>query len=376
MGTVDNCVHEVGEAVEEPVNALKEQLPQQDKLNIDETGWKKAGKRRWLWTFVAPNFTFFQIAQSRGKKVLEEILGQFFPGIITSDRLRSYRSYQMAGWQICLAHLIREAKGLSQSDDPATSRFGYWIRRELKLASLWKKGKAKSLEMNACKARLRRACLLNQDREDKHVRNLARAILKDWEAVTLFTRVEDISPTNNVAEQSLRSLVIARKICFGNHSEKGLVTTARLRTVVATARMRGVDVWDYLAHALVHYRSGQPVPLLDLSSGWTVTLLDIVFALALQELFGVPMGDDLGPSGLEDVGAEDMIGMVLSKDDPLDGLAGCRCFDKPQDCQGRRVSPSGINDDDTFFCDHKPCVNSYRVCQIQDGVHVVGQSHV
>jgi hypothetical protein len=269
LGTVDNCVHEVGEAVEEPVNALKEQLPQQDKFNIDETGWKKAGKGRWLWTFVAPNFTFFHIAQSRGKKVLEEILGQFFPGIITSDRFRSYRFDQMAGWQICLAHLLREAKGLSQSGDPTTSRFGYWIRRKLKLMiNLWKKGKAKSLEMNACKARLRRrACLLSQDSEDKHVRNLARAMLKDWEAVILFTRVEGISPTNNVAERSLRSLVIARKISFGNDSEKGLVTTARLRTVVATVRMRGVDVWDYLAYALVHYRSGQSVPLLDLSSG-------------------------------------------------------------------------------------------------------------
>jgi transposase len=200
--------------------------------------------------------------------VLKEILGQFFPGIITSDRFRSYRFYQMAGWQICLAHLIREAKGLSQSGDPTTSRFGDWIRRKLKLMiSLWKKGKAKSLEMNACKARLRRACLLAQDSKDKHVRNLARAISKDWEAVTLFTRVEGISPTNNVAERSLRSLVIARKISFGNHSEKGLITTARLRTVVATVRMRGVDVWDYLAHALVHYRSGQSVPLLDLSSG-------------------------------------------------------------------------------------------------------------
>jgi len=133
------------------------------------------------------------------------------------------------------------------------------------MIGLWKKGKAKSLEMNACKARLRRACLLSQDSEDKHVRNLVRAILKDWEAVTLFTGVEGISPTNNVAERSLRSLVIARKICFGNHSEKGLVTTARL--IVATVRMRGVDVWDYLAHALVHYRSGQPVPVLGLSSG-------------------------------------------------------------------------------------------------------------
>ena len=268
LGTVDNCVHEVGEAVEEPVNVLKEQLPQQDKLNIDETGWKKAGEKRWLWAFVASNFTFFQIVKSRSKKVLEEILGEFFPGIITSDRFSVYRSYRMAGWQICLAHLIREAKGLAQSDDPATSCFGYWIRRELKLMiSLWKKGEARSLEMNACKARLRRACLLSQDSEDRHVRNLARAILKNWESVTLFTRVEGISPTNNVAERSLRSLVIARKISFGNHSEKGLVTTACLRTVVATARMRGLNVWDYLTHALVQYRSGQPVPLLDISSG-------------------------------------------------------------------------------------------------------------
>ena len=268
LGTVDNCVHEVGAAVEEPVNVLKERLSQQDRLNIDETGWKKAGERRWLWAFVASNFTFFQIAKSRSKKVLEEILGEFFPGIITSDRFSAYRSYRMAGWQICLAHLIREAKGLAQSNDPATSRFGYWIRRELKLMiSLWKKEKTKSLEMNACKARLRRACLLSQDSGDKHVRNLARAILKDWEAVTLFTRVEGISPTNNVAERSLHSLVVARKICFGNHSEKGLVTTARLRTVVATAKMRGVNVWDYLTHALVQYRSGQPVPLLDISSG-------------------------------------------------------------------------------------------------------------
>ncbi len=69
----------------------------------------------------------------------------------------------------------------------------------------------------------------------------------------------------DVAEQSLRSLVIAS--CLGNHSEKGLVTTAHLRTVVATAKMRRINVWDYFTHALVQYRSNQPVPLLDLSSG-------------------------------------------------------------------------------------------------------------
>ena len=269
LGTIDNCIHEVGNAVKGPVEALREELAQQAGLNIDETGWKKDGERRWLWTFVAPTLTFFHIAESRGKEVLVDILGERFDGIIGSDRYSAYRSYEKGGWQVCLAHLIREAKGLSQSSDPATSRFGFWVRRELKLMiKLWKKGQSKSPEMNSCKARLKRACYLQQDSPNKHARRLADGIVKDWEAVILFTRVEHIPPTNNIAERSLRQSVIARKITFGNHSEKGLRTTERLRTIVATAKMRGIDAWTYLAHALTQHRTGQPVPLLQSPSSW------------------------------------------------------------------------------------------------------------
>lgn len=269
LGTIDNCIHEVGNAVKGPVETLREELAQQAGLNIDETGWKKDGERRWLWTFVAPTLTFFHIAESRGKKVLEDILGERFDGIIGSDRYSAYRAYDKGGWQVCLAHLIREAKGLSQSSDPVTSRFGFWVRSELKLMiRLWRKGKAKSLEMNSCKARLKRACYLQQDTPDKYARTFARGILKDWEAVTLFTKVEHVPPTNNIAERSLRQSVIARKITFGNHSEKGLRTTERLRTIVATAKVRGIDAWTYLAHALTQHRAGQPVPLPQTSQSW------------------------------------------------------------------------------------------------------------
>ena len=268
LGTIDNCVHEVGNAVKGPVEAIREELIQQAGLNIDETGWKKNGKRRCLWTFVAPTLTFFHIAETRGKKVLVAILGERFDGIIVSDRYKVYRSYEKGGWQVCLAHLIREAKALSQSPDPATARFGFWARRELKLMiKLWKKGKANSLQMNSCKARLSRACRLQRASPDKHARRLANAILNDWEAVTLFTTVEGVSPTNNAAERSLRQSVIARKISFGNHSDKGAATTERLRTIVATAKLRGIDTWDYLAHALTQHRMGQPVPLLQASQG-------------------------------------------------------------------------------------------------------------
>ena len=145
LGSVDNRVpsgcHEVGDALESPVSQLKEQLPQEAKLHIDETGWKKAGERRRLWVFVAPTFTFFHIAGTRGKKVLREILGENFLGFIISDCYSSYRSYHdLSRWHICLAHLIRKAKGLSLCEDPEASRFGHWVRRELKLMiSLWKK---------------------------------------------------------------------------------------------------------------------------------------------------------------------------------------------------------------------------------------------
>lgn len=263
LGTIDNCIHEVGDAIEKPVNTLREELAQQDRLNIDETGWKKAGVKMWLWTFVAPGMNFFHIAESRSKKVLEEILGERFDGIIGSDRYGVYQSYEKGGWQVCLAHLIREARGLSQSPNDDSSRFGFRVTRELKLMiKLWQKDKSKSLQMNSCKARLARACHPQRDGPDKYARRLANAILKNWEAVTLFTRVERVVPTNNVAERSLRQSVIARKISFGSRSDKGISTTSRLRTIVTTANMRGIDSWDYLTHALTQHRAGQPVPSL------------------------------------------------------------------------------------------------------------------
>lgn len=264
LGTIDNRIQEVGEALEEAVCEIQRQLPKEEKLNIDETGWKKGGQRRWLWVFVASSFTFFHIAGGRGKKVLREILGERFLGYIISDCYGSYCSYHGFGcWQVCLAHLIRRAKELAQSEGCEVSCFGYWVQRGLKqMIYLWRKKRNDSVEMELCKAGLKRCCELNKESENRGVRKLARTILRHWKAVVVFTEVEGIPPTNNIAERSLRSMVIARKISYGNHSERGLVTTARLRTVVATCKMRGINVWNYLTDVLTQYRIGLPVPSL------------------------------------------------------------------------------------------------------------------
>jgi transposase len=61
-----------------------------------------------------------------------------------------------------------------------------------------------------------------------------------------FLRRPGVPPTNNHSEQSLRYLVIFRKICFGNRSDSGLKTHSILPSLVQTARRQGVHPRRFL----------------------------------------------------------------------------------------------------------------------------------
>jgi hypothetical protein len=75
-----------------------------------------------------------------------------------------------------------------------------------------------------------------------------RTFLTGPEKKFLFTflRRRDVPPTNNHAEQSLRHLVIFRKICFGTRSDSGLKTHSILPSLVQTARRQGVHPRRFL----------------------------------------------------------------------------------------------------------------------------------
>jgi hypothetical protein len=75
-----------------------------------------------------------------------------------------------------------------------------------------------------------------------------RTFLAGPEQKFLFTflRRPGVPPTNNHAEQSLRHLVIFRKICFGTRSESGLKTHSILPSLVQTARRQGAHPMKFL----------------------------------------------------------------------------------------------------------------------------------
>jgi hypothetical protein len=75
-----------------------------------------------------------------------------------------------------------------------------------------------------------------------------RAYLIGPEQKNLFTflRIPGVPPTNNHAEQSLRKMVIFRKVCFGTRSEKGLKSHSIIPSLVQTAKRQGVHPLTFL----------------------------------------------------------------------------------------------------------------------------------
>ena len=61
-----------------------------------------------------------------------------------------------------------------------------------------------------------------------------------------FLRIPGVPPTNNLAEQSLRKLVIFRKVCFGTRSQKGLQAHSIIPSLVQTANRQGVHPLAFL----------------------------------------------------------------------------------------------------------------------------------
>jgi transposase len=87
-------------------------------LNIDETPWQERGKRRTLWTMVTTQLSVFAITTGRSVAVLQGLVGDWYSGILTSDRAKVYDRYSLRQRQLCLAHLCRDFQAMIDRSGP------------------------------------------------------------------------------------------------------------------------------------------------------------------------------------------------------------------------------------------------------------------
>ncbi|NRB56946.1 MAG: transposase, partial [Salinicola sp.] len=125
----------VSDSLQGAYDGLLRMLPEEDVLNVDETGHKDSGRRLWTWCFRAATFTLFKIDPSRASSVLVEVLGEEFDGVLGCDYFSAYRKYMKDAdvlVQFCLAHLIRDVKFLVGHPEPRNRAYGRRVLEALR----------------------------------------------------------------------------------------------------------------------------------------------------------------------------------------------------------------------------------------------------
>ena len=271
LGSVCNHLQEVSRAVAAGCEKIKDSLPKQPVLNVDESGWKTKGLSRWLWVFVTPILAYFHVAQSRGSKVLKEILGQSFSGVLCSDMFSAYKTYHKGLRQYCWAHIIRTIKGLKHMcRSPDAVRFAQWMLAEAgRMFGVWHaflqdRIDRETLVRKTVPIRARMAHCLQQytHSQDREVATTAKSLLKHWEGLFTFLDIKGVEPTNNSAERGIRPAVQWRKNCYGNQSAEGELLTSRLLTTTRTCILQGRNPLNFIVDSILAYRAGTTPPSL------------------------------------------------------------------------------------------------------------------
>ena len=103
---------------------------------------------------------------------------------------------------------------------------------------------------------------LNDVHENRQAQNLANSFRTHGEAYFRFITTPGVEPTNNLAEQAIRFVVIDRYITQGTRSEKGRLWSERIWTVLATCASQSRNAFDFIYQSTQAHFSDQPFPSL------------------------------------------------------------------------------------------------------------------
>lgn len=226
-------------------------------VNVDETGWRIDGRNFWLWAFTDPTFTLYHVDESRGGKVLLELLGKAFGGTVIADFYSAYNALN-GPKQRCLTHLMRELRELKENDPgfadcPLSRRLMRWCREALRLKKRRKELRKTRYQSRVSRLEKRLDELINSDWEHADARRLCKRLRRHRHELTRFLHHAKLQGTNNAAERALRPAVIMRKITGGSRSRWGATAWAKLASLIRSADQRGLGVYDAMQQLILNY---------------------------------------------------------------------------------------------------------------------------
>ena len=269
LGTISNLEQEMSAALADAHAEAQKAVQEADSKHVDETGWKQAGQKRWLWGAATMLVACFIIAPTRGAAGLAALLGKKIKGIICSDRWSVYGQLKLGLRQLCWAHLKRDFQKLVDRGGDSKDIGEMGLGAVEVIFPLWHSFRGGGLSRSQLQREivlirqtlrewLERGCAC----EDSKTAAFCENVLALEPALWTFVRKEGVEPTNNHMERLLRPGVLWRKNAFGCHSEAGCRYVERLLTVVQTLRLQKRPVLDFLYRSLLAHRHAQKAPQL------------------------------------------------------------------------------------------------------------------
>jgi len=98
--------------------------------------------------------------------------------------------------------------------------------------------------------------------QTSEAQNLAERFRQHGREYLRFITTPGVEPTNNLAEQTIRFVVIDRRITQGSRSLAGREWLERIWTAIATCTQHGTSVFDFLNQAVRAFFADTPPPTL------------------------------------------------------------------------------------------------------------------
>ena len=232
---------------------VAEKLRACDANHADETYYRIDAKPAYVWFHGNEDLAHFYISGTRSGKISRTILGIDYQGGLITDCYSGYDRHQTRIKQKCLSHVKRTAADWQKLLPPEAkdSRTFFeavrqWVQQGCRWHREWKNRRGAERDRKANRLRRELDRLENMPTDSERAARLQKRLRRYHNEWLTFLDHPGVSPTNNLAEQALRALVILRKVTFGSRTKAGARRLGTMLTVIETAKRQGRNVLKFL----------------------------------------------------------------------------------------------------------------------------------
>jgi transposase len=266
-GTLQSARQEQYQALEPFEERLKQILPQEPVLHVDETSLPVNRINHWLHVICTPLLTFFSVQKCRGKAAIHAIgIIPQFTGWLMHDFLSSYLSFENCLHTFCKSHLMRELIFIFEQHHQRWAKDLYDLFLEMlrfvqaqkaRAAPVdqaeyerWQRRYRKLLRAGRQLNPLTAAQVAGKCRKQSKEQNLLDRLEAYDDFILAFLWAWELPFTNNEAERDFRFMKSRIKISGCFRTLDGARRHVRIRSYICTLRKQGLPVLEYLRRAL------------------------------------------------------------------------------------------------------------------------------